>query len=256
VLLVDTYDTLQGVRHAVEAGRRLRERGHDLAGIRLDSGDLAYLSVEARKILDSEGFAQTAIVASNDLDEHVIASLKEQGAAVTIWGVGTRLATGGDEPALGAVYKLGAVRDPGGAWRHRLKVSEQAVKTTNPGIQQIRRFETDAGFVADVIFDVKDGLSSGAVMVDPVDPTRRRRVPSAVRAADLLEPTIRAGRAVRDPRPLDAVRDRAASQLARLHPAIKRFVNPHQYPVGLSAELHALKTRLVLEARGFDPGPI
>jgi nicotinate phosphoribosyltransferase len=249
MLLVDTYDTLQGVRHAVETGRRLRERGHELAGIRLDSGDLAYLSVEARKILDAEGFPRAVIVASNDLDEHVIASLKEQGAAITGWGVGTRLVTGGDDPALGGVYKLGAVRRPGEAWQHRLKVSEQAIKTTNPGLQQVRRFENEAGFVADVIYDEGEGLPDEAVLVDPVDPTRRKRVPPGTTATDLLEPVVRGGRAVQEPPPLAAVRERAATQLARLHPGIRRFVHPHQYPVGLSAELHDLKTRLVLDAR-------
>jgi nicotinate phosphoribosyltransferase len=244
VLLVDTYDTLQGVRRAVETGRRLRQRGHDLAGIRLDSGDLAYLSLEARKILDGEGFPQTAIVASNDLDEHVIASLKEQGAAITIWGVGTRLVTGGSDPALGGVYKLGAVRRPGEAWQHRLKVSEQAIKTTNPGIQQVRRFETEAGFLADVIYDEDQGPPGEAVLVDPVDPTRLKRIPPEARATDLLQPFVRGGRVVHD-----AVRARASDQLTRLHPGITRFVNPHEYPVGLSVELHELKTRLVLEAR-------
>lgn len=250
ILLVDTYDTLEGVRRAVETGRRLRERGHDLAGIRLDSGDLAYLSVEARKILDAEGFTETAIVASNDLDEHLIASLKQQGAAITIWGVGTRLVTGGDEPALGGVYKLAAVRRRGEAWQHRLKVSEQAVKTTNPGIQQVRRFETEAGFLADVIYDEDQGLPGETVLVDPVDPTRVKRIPPEGRGTDLLEPVVRTGRVVHEAPALDTVRARAADQLARLHPGIKRFVNPHQYPVGLSRELHELKTRLVLEARG------
>ncbi len=250
VLLVDTYDTLQGVRHAIEAGRRLREQGHELAGVRLDSGDLAYLSVEARKILDAEGFSKTAIVASNDLDEHVIASLKEQGAAITVWGVGTRLMTGGDESALGGVYKLGAVRRPGGAWQHRLKVSEQAIKTTNPGFQQVRRFETDGGFLADVIYDEDQGLPDEAVLVDPVDPTRLKRIPPEARATDLLEPVVREGRVVHESPPLPVIRERAAAQVACLHPGIRRFVNPHQYPVGLSAELHDLKTRLVLDARG------
>jgi nicotinate phosphoribosyltransferase len=250
ILLVDTYSTLPGVRHAVETGRRLRERGYRLEGIRLDSGDLAYLSVEARKILDAEGFTETAIVASNDLDEHVIASLKEQGAAITVWGVGTRLVTGGDEAALGGVYKLGAVRAPGDEWQHRVKVSEQAIKTTNPGIQQVRRFETEAGFLADVIYDEDQGLPGEAVLVDPVDPTRLKRIPPEARATDLLEPVVRAGRVVRETPPLEAARARAADQLTRLHPGITRFVNPHEYPVGLSAELHELKMRLVLDARG------
>ena len=253
VLLVDTYDTLDGVRHAVETGRRLRERGHELAGVRLDSGDLAWLSVEARKILDTGGFPEAAIVASNDLDEHVITSLKEQGAAITVWGVGTRLVTGGYEPALGGVYKLGAVRARGEAWRHRIKISEQSIKTTNPGIQQVRRYGTEDGFLAVVIYDEEQRLPAEPVIVDPVDPTRRKRVSPGTPGTDLLVPILRAGRVVYEPPLLIETRARASEQVSRLHSGIRRFVNPHQYPVGLSAELHELKTRLVLEARGAAP---
>ncbi|HUL79764.1 MAG TPA: nicotinate phosphoribosyltransferase, partial [Vicinamibacteria bacterium] len=131
VLLVDTYDTLPGVRRAAEAARRLRAHGHEPIGIRLDSGDLAWLSIEARRILDEAGLSSARILASNDLDEHLIASLKEQGARIDVWGVGTRLVTGGGQAALDGVYKLGAVRPPGRPWQHRVKVSEQAAKTSN-----------------------------------------------------------------------------------------------------------------------------
>src|SRR6185436_18428573 len=113
VFLVDTYDTLQGVRHAVEIGRRLRERGHEMVGIRLDSGDLAWLSIQARRILDEEGFPDAQILASSELDEHLIESMKLQGSRIVVWGVGTRLVTGGGDPALGGVYKLTAIREPG-----------------------------------------------------------------------------------------------------------------------------------------------
>jgi nicotinate phosphoribosyltransferase len=251
VFLVDTYDTLEGVRHAVEVARRLRQRGHQPIGIRLDSGDLAYLSIEARKILDAAGLPELRVMASNDLDEHVIASLKEQGAAIDVWGVGTRLVTGGDEAALGGVYKLGAVRPPGGPWQHRVKVSEQAAKTTNPGLQQVRRFSGPTGFVADVIFDEDTGLPEAPVVVDPLDPTRRKRLGAGTPAEDLLVPVVRAGRTVYEPPPLAATRARAREAIERLHPGIRRFVNPHQYPVGLALELYELKTRLVLEARGL-----
>jgi nicotinate phosphoribosyltransferase len=251
VFLVDTYDTLEGVRRAAAVALRLRERGHRAMGVRLDSGDLAWLSIEARKILDAAGLEQMKIVASNDLDEHLIASLKEQGARIDVWGVGTRLVTGGDQAALGGVYKLGAVREPGGAWSHRVKVSEQAAKTSNPGIQQVRRFSGAGGFVADVIYDEETGIGDAPVVVDPLDATRRKRIPAGAPFEDLLVPVMRAGRAVYEPPPLAAAQARAGEQVARLHPGIRRFVNPHQYPVGLSLELHELKTRLVLEARGL-----
>jgi nicotinate phosphoribosyltransferase len=252
ILLVDTYDTLEGVRRAAEVGLRLRERGHSMAGIRLDSGDLAYLSIEARRILDAAGLTEAVIVASNDLDEHLIASLKEQGARIDVWGVGTRLLTGGDQAALDGVYKLAAVREPGGSWKHRVKVSEQLAKTTNPGLQQVRRFSGSAGLVADMIYDEEEMLPKEPVIVDPLDATRRRRVPEGTPAEDLLIPVMRAGRAVYTSPTAGQVRARARDELARLHPGIKRFVNPHQYPVGLSLELHELKTRLVLQARGLQ----
>ena len=251
VFLVDTYDTLEGVRHAAAAALRLRERGHQAIGIRLDSGDLAYLSIEARAILDEAGFPEAKIVASNDLDEHVIASLKEQGARIDAWGVGTRLVTGGDQAALGGVYKLAAVRDPGGPWRHRVKISEQAVKTSNPGVQQVRRFSGPDGFVADVIYDEESGIDAAPLVVDPLDPTRRKRIPAGSTFEDLLLPVMRGGRVVYDPPPLVETQARAKQQVSRLHPGIRRFVNPHQYPVGLALQLYELKTRLVLEARGL-----
>lgn len=248
VFLVDTYDTLEGVRRAVEVGRRLRARGHRLAGVRLDSGDLAYLSVEARRILDAAGFPDALIVASNDLDEHIIESLKLQGATIGMWGVGTKLATAFDQPAMGGVYKLAAIREPGGAWEYKVKLSEQAVKVSTPGILQVRRFRDEQGFVADAIFDEPRGLSSPCTIVDPLDATRRRRI-DAPTHDDLLVPVFRAGRPVYEAPPIEASRERAAQQLARFHAGIKRFVNPHQYPVGLEQGLHELKTELILRAR-------
>ncbi len=250
IFLVDTYDTLEGVRHAVEAGLRLRERGHELIGIRLDSGDLAYLSIEARRLLDQAGLTGAKIVASNELDELTIASLKEQGARIDVWGVGTRLVTGGEQATLGGVYKLSAVREPGGPWRPRVKLSEQAAKTSNPGLQQVRRFSGPHGFLADVIYDETTGLPAEPVIVDPLDPTRRKRIAAGTPGEDLLAPVMRGGRPCHRPSDVREARARLREQLERLHSGVKRFVHPHQYPVGLSLELHELKTRLVLEARG------
>jgi nicotinate phosphoribosyltransferase len=252
IFLVDTYDSLAGVRHAIEAGRLLRELGHDLGGIRLDSGDLAYLSIEARKLLDEAGFPKAAILASNDLDEEIIASLKDQGARISVWGVGTRLVTGGSESSLGGVYKLGALREPGQAWDYKIKLSEQAVKTSNPGIHQVRRYRNVGGYVADLLFDVELGVADDDVMIDPLDPTRRKRLPPAPEWQDLLEPVLRAGRAVHEPPTLEDARRRVRQQLEGFHAGVKRFVNPHRYPVGLEGRLFDLKTRLVLRARGLN----
>ncbi|HVT58367.1 MAG TPA: nicotinate phosphoribosyltransferase [Thermoanaerobaculia bacterium] len=249
VFLVDTYDSLDGVRHAVEAGRRLRERGSELIGIRLDSGDLAYLSRQARRILDEGGFPGASILASNDLDEHVIESLKQQGSQIAVWGVGTRLVTADGDPALGGVYKLTAVREQGGPWQYRLKLSEQAVKVSNPGIQQVRRYHEDGEFLADVIYDAERGIGEEPTMVDPLDMTRRRTIPAGAAGEDLLVPVLRRGRRLSPPPALAEVRRRAAEQLGRFHAGIKRFVYPHQYPVGLEQGYYDLKTRLILAAR-------
>ncbi len=249
VFLVDTYDTLEGVRHAIDAGRELRERGFELAGIRLDSGDLAYLSIEARRMLDEAGFPKAAIVASNDLDEHVIASLKSQGAKIAMWGVGTRLVTAHDQPALGGVYKMGAMQDAQGLWAPKLKLSEQAVKTSTPGMLQVRRFCDEHAAVADMIYDELEGPPPTSVIVDPLDPTRRRRMSTRTIAKDLLAPVLREGIPVCEGESLESIRRRVRRQLDLFHPGVRRHVHPHAYPVGLEQTLHQRKTDLILQAR-------
>ena len=251
-LLVDTYDTLQGVRHAIETGRKLEQQGHKLAGIRLDSGDLAYLSIEARKLLDEAGFQDTAIVASNDLDETIIGSLKQQGAAITVWGVGTKLVTAFDQPALGGVYKLAALKDSEtGQWSYKMKLSEQAIKISTPGIQQVRRFRDERGFLADMIYNTEEAtlMDKDVTLIDPLDFTKRRSFDSTQPYEDLLVPVFDAGKCVYELPDIHSVRERVQTQLAGLHPGVKRFVNPHTYPVGLEKQLHELKTELILAIR-------
>jgi nicotinate phosphoribosyltransferase len=252
VFLVDTYDTIEGVRKAIEVGRRLRETGHEMVGVRLDSGDLAYLSIEARKVLDEAGFPNAVIVASNDLDEGVVASLKHQGAKIAVWGVGTRLVTAYDQPALGGVYKLGAMRNEAGTWEPKVKLSEQAIKTSTPGMLQVRRFRNGDGAVADMIFNQLGEQSDEAIMVDPLDSTRRRRLGGELAADDLLIPVVRAGHVVGPREELVAIRARAGQQLGMFHAGVRRHMNPHQYPVGLEQSLHDLKTNLILDARGDE----
>ena len=247
-LLVDTYKTLDGVRHAIEVAKKLRAEGRELQGIRLDSGDLAYLSIQARRMLDDAGFPKVSIAASNELDEHLIASLKDQRARIDVWGVGTRLITAYDQPALGGVYKLTAIRPKGGAWEHKIKLSEQAIKISTPGVLQVRRFAVDGQMGGDMIWDELTGDATRTI-VDPADMTRRKTFSDA--GADLLVPIYRGGKRVYDPPPLDEIRARREAQLGRFHAGIKRFENPHSYPVGLEQTLFDLKTRLILEARGF-----
>jgi len=250
VFLVDTYDTVEGVRNAIDVGIRLREKGYEMAGVRLDSGDLAYLSIEARRMLDEAGFPGAAIVASNDLDEGIIASLKDQGAKIAIWGVGTKLVTAYDQPALGGVYKLGALQNDSGTWEPKVKLSEQAIKTSTPGSLQIRRFRNGDGAIADMIYNQLAGEPNDAIMVDPLDPTRRRRMDAYDTHDDLLVPVIRSGDVVYPAEDLAAIRDRTKSQLDMFHAGVRRHANPHQYPVGLELGLHELKTDLILQARG------
>ncbi len=247
VFLVDTYDTLAGVQSAITVGRRLRERGHELAGIRLDSGDLADLSIKARAMLDEAGFADAAIVASNDLDETLIESLKHQGARIGVWGVGTKLVTAYDQPALGGVYKLSALGQPDGGWDFKVKLSEQPAKVSIPGILQVRRFHDGAGPHGDVVFDTTTGCPDSPTLVDVMDATYRKTLAGPY--TDLLEPQLHAGQRVAPAPALDAIRARAHAQLAALSPAHRRFLNPHRYPVGLESSLWQRRTDLVLAAR-------
>lgn len=251
VFLVDTYDTLEGVRRACEMGHRLRERGAKLLGVRLDSGDLSYLSVAARHILDEAGFSDAVIVASNDLNEHLIRSLKLQGAKINVWGVGTQLATAYDQPALGGVYKLSALRGMEGEWRPKIKLSENAGKITTPGILQVRRYIHNGMAVADALFDVSRGISEGeVVVVDPVEFTHQKRISAGAEYVDLLVPVFRSGQRVYEPPALESVRDHAQRQLALFHEGVKRFEHPHAYPAGLEQRLYEFKLRMIMAAKG------
>lgn len=246
VFLVDTYNSLKGVEHAIHVGKSLRQKGYDLAGIRLDSGDLAYLSIEARKMLDEAGFSETGIAASNDLDEFLIKSLKEQGARINLWGVGTNLVSASDQPALGGVYKLTGLKNENGHWEPRIKLSEQAGKINIPGFLQVKRFRDENGFAADMIYDVHEPGQEKTGIIDPSDFTRRRSIPAHWEGEELLVPVFRKGRLVYDPGGLDEARRRARNDLASLHPGIKRFENPHIYPVGLESGLFERRAEQVL----------
>lgn len=254
-LLVDTYDTLDGVRNAIEVGLELAKRGQRLLGVRIDSGDLAWLSRRAREMLDEAGLVDVKVVASNELDEHLIASLKDQGAAVDIWGVGTKLATAWDQPALGGVYKLSAIRRPGeDRWLPRIKVSEQTTKVTTPGVPGVRRYRRPDGTLAgDMVYDIHHDPGPCATMVDPADPTRRKRFSEDQTFEDLLVPVFVEGRLVYEKPSLVSIRERAIAGVEELDPTVRRFLNPHVYPVGLERGLHDLRTALVLKARGIAP---
>ncbi len=245
ILLVDTYDTIEGVRRAIDVGRKLRTRGYEFAGIRLDSGDLVRLSIDARRMLDEGGFPKASIVGSGDLDEHAIARLKRDGAKIDVWGVGTRLSTGHEDSALTGVYKLSAIRDAQGAWQYKVKLSEQAVKMSNPGILQVRRFSRQGRPIADVVFDVPTPPKKDWVLVDPSDPSRSIAVPGDAKAEDLLVPLFRNGKAVYEPASAGQARQRALEQVATLAEPFKRLNDPEVYPVGLEHSLYQIKQEIV-----------
>lgn len=252
VFLVDTYDTLAGVRHAVEVGRRLRAHGHELLGVRLDSGDLAELSRNARRILDEAGFPKAIITASGDLDEHLIAKLKARGATIGVWGVGTRLVTAYDQPALGGVYKLAAVGRNDGSWRPCIKLSEGTSKQSMPGRLQVRRFERASEPIGDVLYDIGLGVGDER-LIDPHTGAERTRIASEAAFRELLVPVFRRGRPVYQPPPLSVSRDYAAAGLRQFPPHVKQFAPTDAYLVGLEPKLYQLQQNLVREARRGNP---
>ena len=254
VLLVDTYDVEQGIRNAITVGFEMRARGERLAGIRIDSGDLAWLAKMARRMLDEAGLDDCGIVLSNDLDEYTIQSILDEGAPVSSWGVGTKLACAFDQPTLGGVYKLSATRAPGQAeWVDRLKISESAAKLTVPGVLDVRRYYNDNGTIAgDMVFDVNAGVDEGQVIVDPLDSMRRKKLVGK-RFSTMLEPLARNGQVVleaSDRSAMEAQR-RCREGLACLDESQKRMLNPHTYPVGLEYGLCERRRALVGKLRGI-----
>ena len=251
VLLVDTYDTLRsGVPNAIVVARELRARGHELMGIRLDSGDLAFLSREARRMLDEAGLPNVKILASNELDEHVIESVRAGGGRVDLYGVGTRLVTaaGPGGGALGGIYKL--VQIDGSP---KLKTSSDLAKSTIPARKRLLRV-TKPGGVLDLDVLALDGeqLGPGDEVFDPAQPLHHARIPEGALVEDLRTVVMESGRRTRGPVPLRSLARRTHEQLARLPDGCLRFVNPHRYRVALSKRLNEIRLRLIEEARGMD----
>ncbi|MBE5817105.1 MAG: nicotinate phosphoribosyltransferase [Clostridiales bacterium] len=250
LLLVDTYDTLKsGVPNAIKVFNELREKGYEPMGIRLDSGDLAYLSKEARKMLDNAGFPNVKIVASNDLDEDTIWDLKAQGAKIDTWGVGTSLITSRNCPALGGVYKLSAYEE-NGKLTPCLKVSENVNKMTDPGYKKlVRIYEKKTGkAIADLIMldheqiDTKKPLT----IFHPVD-TWKKTVITDYTIREMLEPVYINGEKKYTPRKVLDIREYARKELDTFWEEYKRIVRPNEYKVDLSQELYDLKHRLLHE---------
>lgn len=251
VFLVDTYNTIKGVENAIEVGKMLKSKGKPFVGIRLDSGDLAYLSIQARRMLDSAGFPETKIFASNELDEVVISELKRQGAKITVWGVGTHLVTGKGQAALDGVYKISAIRDSHENWRYTLKLSEQLLKVSNPGLLQVRRFKKEGEYLGDAIYDENSSIQGNCHLVDPLDATREKIFPKDLEYEDLLIPIFRGGKLVYSLPALSEIRQKTQKELGKFPVGIKRFLNPHQYIVGMEKGIHDEKVRLIKKTRSI-----
>ena len=250
VFLVDTYDTINGIKNAIEVGKAMRLEGKEMLGVRIDSGDLAYYSTVARQMLDEAGFPDAKIVASNDLDEHIITSLKIQEASVNVWGVGTKLVTAFDQPALGAVYKLAAVKDEAGKWIPKVKVSQQSIKTNIPGNQSVLRFLENGKAIADMICLEGHEDKNDFVIIDPNDPTKRKKLSSSgISKEKLLKPLFLNGKLVYESPDIHQIKENTKQNLGKFDKAHKRLVNPHIYPVGLEESLFTLRTELVLKMK-------
>jgi len=249
VFLVDTYDTLEAVKKVIEVGKSLRKQGKKMLGIRLDSGDLAHLSIKSREMLDAAGFKDAKILASNELDETLINDLKRQGAKISLWGVGTNLVTGSSQPALDGVYKLSAIRDPGGPWKYKLKLSEQMIKVSNPGLLQVRRYKSGNEYVADCIFDENVSGKIIGRIVHPLDPTKEKIVRNDWKFHDLLVPIFKRGECLYSSPSLREMQAASQRELGHFYEGIKRFINPHEYMVGMEKNLYKLKVNLIRNIR-------
>ncbi|WP_337538471.1 nicotinate phosphoribosyltransferase, partial [Clostridium sp.] len=254
ILLADTYDTLgSGVPNAIRVFQEMRDAGIPLTfyGIRLDSGDLAYISKKARKMLDDAGFPDAVISASNDLDEYLIDSLKIQGAAITSWGVGTNLITSKDCPSFGGVYKLAAIKDRHtGKFIPKIKLSENTEKVTNPGNKTIQRiYDKETGkIIADLIclvdeeFDEKNSL----LLFDPIETWKKTHLaPGTYTMRELLVPIFKNGECVYESPKVMDIREYCKKEQETLWDESRRLVNPHEIHVDLSNELWHMKAQLL-----------
>jgi nicotinate phosphoribosyltransferase len=256
ILLVDTYDTLKsGVPNAIKVFSEMREKGIKLVkyGIRLDSGDLAYLSKQARKMLDEAGFGDAGISASNDLDEYIITELKTQGAEISLWGVGTHLITSKENPAFGGVFKLVALCS-GGEWQNKMKLSEDPIKITNPGIKKIFRiYDVASGKMkADLIAlaDEEYTNDTDLTIFDPLATWKQMKLKAGEYIVrELLRPVFEKGECVYTSLTVPEICEYAARERATLWDEHKRLVRPHLMPVDLSKKLYDLKQDMIARIR-------
>lgn len=249
VFLVDTYSTLNsGVPNAIKVYQNyLKPNGYTLKGIRIDSGDLTYLSKKSRELLDAAGLTNTRITVSNSLDEYLIRELVEQGAQIDAFGVGERLITSKSDSVFGGVYKLAALKQ-NGVWVPKMKLSDNVVKTTNPGVKKLYRLYdlTTHNAIADVVTLEDEVIDDQKpyLLFDPNFPWKQKWVKN-FKAVSLLEPIFISGKLVYQKPLLKDIRAFHMEQMATLWDEVKRFENPHPYYVDLSKALYDLKQNLI-----------
>mgnify|MGYP000798138127 FL=1 len=252
LLLVDTYDTLRGVKNAITVFKEMREKGLKPKGIRLDSGDLAYLSKKAREMLDEAGFEDAMIFASGDLDEYTIQSLKLQGARIDCYGVGTKLITSHSNPSLGGVYKICEVEE-NGVMTPKMKISDNPAKVTNPGEKRIFRLvsKNNNKAIADVIClaDEKIDESKPYTLIHPEYRWKTKEVRN-FRAKELYRQIYKDGKLVYDLPDLKTIQRRKRESFDEFWDEYKRLEKPHIYKVDLSEKLYNLKQKLIDELVG------
>ncbi len=254
VLLVDTYDVVQGIKNAITVGLEMKDRGEKLIGIRIDSGDLVWLSKLARKMLDEAGLVDCGIVLSNDLDEYIIDSIQNEGVEVMSFGVGTKMACAYDHPTLGGVYKLSATKKPADtSWTDQVKVSEMSLKNTTPGILDIRRYYDENGImVGDMVFDEHTDINEKEMIIDPFNRLHRKTL-KGKKSKTLLHPIVVEGKCVLSPEERDAknAQQYAQKSMKKLDSSHLRLLNPHYYPVGLDENLFNKRDALIKKMRNL-----
>jgi nicotinate phosphoribosyltransferase len=247
ILLIDTYDTLgSGIENAITVGLEMKKRGKSI-GVRLDSGDLSYLSQKIRRRLDQAGLNDCSITVSNDLNEEIIHQLVSDGAPIDAWGVGTHLVTGGSESSLTGVYKLGA-KEVNGLMAPTIKVSNNAEKTTNPGMKQVYRFYDEDGMALADLITLNHEKLKGSGHVDfhhPMYENAHFSLEHYGSIVPLLKKQLSAGLPIHEPVPLPEIQKRALDNLMEFDRTYKRIINPHIYKVSLSNELKELKLKMI-----------
>ena len=241
ILLIDTYDIIEGCKNAITVGKELKAKGKELRGVRIDSGDITYFSKEVRKLLDKAGLTETKIVASNDMDEYLVTEIKTHGGLVDLWGIGTKLATCYDNPALGGVFKLVSMDG-----KARIKVSSDVGKTTIPFKKQVYRIYDEDDIMTGDVMDLveKKSLEEG-VVYDPLNPLRYYKVSNPKMVESLLVLKVKDGKVKYKLGDWRVARETMERDIKLLSDDSKRLLNPKEYKVSISKTLHELRTKLI-----------